>query len=77
MPLNVSNAESSYLMATARHKKWKENFMRMWNQPITDMMIVMWWDSMPEPIKAGLREQMPEAVKEVEERIEKVRQEVS
>jgi len=73
MPLDISNAESAYLMATARHKKWKEEFMRMWTQPITDMMIVGWWDSLPEPIKAQLREQTPDAVKEVEERIEVVR----
>jgi len=77
MPLNISNAESAYLTATARHKKWKNDFMRMWSQPVTDMMIVAAWDGLPEPMKVGLREQMPEAVKEIEERIEKVRQEVS
>jgi len=77
MPLNVSNAESAYLTATARHKKWMEDFMRTWNQPITDMMLIGWWDSMPDPIKARLRESMPEAVEEVEERMGNVRREVS
>jgi len=73
MPLNISNAESAYLTATAQHKKWKENFMRRWAQPITDMMIIAAWDGLTEPIKAGLREQMPEAVKEVEERVDELR----
>jgi len=41
------------------------------------MMLVGWWDSMPDPIKARLRETMPEAVEEVEERMANVRREVS
>lgn len=74
MPLDISNAESAYLGATARHKKWKAEFMQNWTRPITDMMIVSWWDTMPEAIKDSLREQMPEAVEEVEARVEKVRE---
>ncbi len=73
MPLNVSHAESAYLTATARHKKWKEKFMQQWAQPVTDMMIVGFWDSLPEPIKEQLRLENPDAVKEVEERVEAVR----
>ena len=43
---------------------------------IQGRMILGWWDSMPDPIKARLRESMPEAVEEVEERINSVRREV-
>ena len=73
MAVNVRNAESAYMRATARYQTWLAKFQAQWSQPYTDAMIVAWWGQVPEPIKAQLRAQKPEVVGDFEQRIKALR----
>jgi len=73
MTTTIVNAESAFLTAQARQKRWQANFMRQWYAPMNDMLVSAWWASVPEAIKASLREANPEQVREVEKRIELLR----
>lgn len=69
MPPNVRNAESAYLRATARRKKWAAKFGRDWNKPETDATVVAWWDSIPEQLKEVMRAQSPGQMREIEGKV--------
>ena len=73
MGTTVKNAESAVLRGQARYKAWLEKHMAEWSQPYTDAMIVAWWGQVPEPIKAQLRAQKPEVVRDFEQRIKALR----
>ena len=69
MPPNIRNAESAYLTATAKRKKWSARFMQDWNKPNTDATVVAFFDSIPDPIKEVMRIQSPAQMREVEAKI--------
>jgi len=45
---NIRNAESAYLMASARYKDWLAQFLEEWNRPIADAAMIAAWEMMPD-----------------------------
>lgn len=72
MPATIENAESAYLMATARFRTWMTRFFREWSQPAVDAFVLTMWASQPEHVKAAMRQAQPEAVAEFEARLAKL-----
>jgi len=66
---NIRNAESAYLMASARYKDWLAQFLEEWNRPIADAAMIAAWEMMPDEIKDQMREANPEAYDQVAERM--------
>ncbi len=73
MTTTVENAESAYLMATARFRTWMGKFFRSWSQPAMDAFVQTMWASQPEAVKAAMRQEHPEVVAQFEERLAALR----
>jgi len=75
MPLTIANAESAYLTATARHKRWLTGFMGRWQAPLTDAIMVTWWETIPPEVKAAAKAKNPAGYAAIEKKIAGLKQE--
>lgn len=69
MPLTIEHAESAYLGATARHKKWAAAFIKQWNAPVADAVMVTWWQTVPAEVKAQAKVANPQGYAMIEKKI--------
>lgn len=69
MPLTIANAESAYLAASARHKKWLAGFLKQWQAPVADAIMVTWWETVPPEVKAQAKASNPAGYAAIEKKI--------
>lgn len=69
--MNVNDVGSSYLMAKAEFEQWKSEFFQEWFQPQIDMIGLMFYRSLDEPLRQELRERSPE-MRQLEARVKKL-----
>ena len=70
---DIATVNSAYLGARARIAAWADKFLRDFTRPLTDLQVVMMWDSWPEQTHTALRGANPQAYDKVRERVEAIR----
>jgi hypothetical protein len=63
---NISNAESAWLMAQSKFRKWQIRFEQEWHAPHIDTAAAAAWSQIPPEVKRELRKMNPEAYDIVE-----------
>ncbi len=71
--LNMTHAESAILVGQATFKRWLAKFTEQWNEPVMNAVVLRWWDTMPPAQKEAAQAQFPQQFKEIEERVEAIR----
>ena len=74
MPLNIADAESAALEATAKVKEWGDEFMAAWFSPLRETMIAMLWETLTPEQHSVLQARVPEAYQQLKDQIEKKKQ---
>jgi hypothetical protein len=63
---NISHAESAWMLAQSRFKKWQVKFETEWHAPLIDTAAAAAWSQIPPEVKRELRKMNPEAFDIVE-----------
>lgn len=71
--LNVTHAESAILLGQARFKTWLDRFTEQWQEPMMNAVVLRWWDTMSPAQKEQAKAQFPSEFKEIEDKIEALR----
>ena len=74
MPLTINNAESAYLGASARFKRWYAEFLKQWQAPVADAIMVTWWETIPPEVKAEAKARNPAGFAAIEKKIAGLKQ---
>lgn len=63
---DIRDAESAIMSGQASFRNWHNEFKVRFNQPKLDLEIARWWNGLPSPVKASLKQADPKNYEKVE-----------
>jgi DNA-binding MltR family transcriptional regulator len=70
--MNITDADSAYLSATAEIQEWEQEFMAEWFEPQLNMMKLMVFQQMDEAMRAYMKKTVPEEYAKLEQLVKKM-----
>lgn len=65
MPLDISDAENSWLIAQESVREFQAGFIANWFAPMMRLQMALLWAALPDEVKAELQRISPEAYSQV------------